>query len=235
MAYIPEIGEILVHGTDLYLIGQDNKRYKYTGNYVNKPTGVEIGSFWVSATTGDLHYIDANGNNRTIPRQTLTSVTGQSGSAWIESKMIHWINNNGVELVGHTNVAAQNKHSNIPFYNSSWPHSNTPFNDTHSNTPFTDNHGNVSFSDSHTNIPHGDHADQHGDCRSSGYGDNVDYENTPPVNTHSNTRFSDTHTNTPAHSNHSNTPHSNSPSGHSNTNFSDKHTNTPYGDSPVPA
>lgn len=181
-----------VEGDYLHSIASDQTtERRWLGVYVSTPAGAVPGSVWVEGT--DLHYIDADGDERYC-RMAGTSGHSDSvavaGSAWVET-FVHWIKEGGtVEQVGHADVTHADGTIHI---------------DDHFDTAHSDVHGDHSHGDDHGDggggggVPHGD--DAHGDESHSDAGSvpkqthtDVPHNDTPHGDTPHDDSHTDTHT-----------------------------------------
>jgi len=189
-----------VEGDYLHHIASDQTtEYRFLGTSVGTPAGAVPGSLWVEENS--LHYIDADGDERTCSTAGAsggphTDTGALGGSAWVET-YVHWIRESGsVEKRGHADVA----HSDGTIHTD--VHNDTAHSDSHGDSGHADSHGDAAHSDSHGDT-HGDEPfippDPHIDFHADVHGD-VNHQDT-----HSDVAHSDTSHGDVAHSDHTDT------------------------------
>ncbi|MNS51183.1 hypothetical protein D3C72_838510 [compost metagenome] len=142
--------------------GASNVFYKYEGFIVRNQPNALPGSFWVEASTNDLHYVDESRNIRRIPGTIVKTVPGTPGSAWTEGVFFEWVDSNqnkrqGKVAVDHGDVAHAD--STTAGYND---HTDSPYGDA-GYSDHGDSYNSYSDYTDHDNIGHGDYTDSHSD------------------------------------------------------------------------
>lgn len=135
-----------------HIASNQTTEWRYLGTLVQAGSPGLTGSVWVE--DDDLHYVDADGDERRVRSLGIvghTDSVAKPGSVWVET-YLHWIGqfaaNLGVrERPGHGDYHGDGtEHTDV--------HHDTPHEDFHQDSGHADSHG-----DSHVDAPHEDHTD----------------------------------------------------------------------------
>jgi hypothetical protein len=179
-------GSIWVEGNRFHLIDQFNREWYLNGIFIKNVTA-RPGSFWMEATTGNMHFVNEAGTAvyrlPSVFRKYLP-LTAKTGSIWLGGDTIGlnnvfswvrpWDGSQNAEFLSYIYVAAVSTHTDT--------HGDAAHSDViHSDGAHTDVAAHTDHNDSHNDVPHQDHTDSsHGDHSDSGtshndFSDHSDY------------------------------------------------------------